>query len=113
MGSILKMYVVSRHWGTEGWPHEFITFSYDQASLSWTPYQYSEFQYFPNHKIKNFLEKRYHTLLQQFKDTTYFLEFSEKINQWGDSISTLEQYAFYNSNTNAIERVEKYISQPC
>jgi hypothetical protein len=105
-----KDVVISRHWGTEGWPHELITFSYDQASLSWTPYRYSEIQYFPNHKIKNFLEKRYHTFLQQFKDTTYFIEFSPKVSQWGDSISTLEQYALYNSNTNAIDGGYKFIS---
>ncbi|MCX7696459.1 MAG: hypothetical protein N2Z72_02055 [Bacteroidales bacterium] len=105
---IRKTYVLSRHWGTDGWPNEMVR--YDFEDNTWKSRYLFTWQFFPNQKIEKHVIKAYNSFLESFRDTLVFEHFNGYKDQFNDSIllSTISNY--YDFNTNSISGGEKIIS---
>lgn len=95
-----KSTIISRHWGTEGWPNEVLDYYY--INNSWKVYYYTKVDYYPNHTFHKFLNKAYNNFLGIFKDTIYYGELSTFTDQYGDTLYLADQEASYDFNTNAL-----------
>lgn len=95
----MKTFVISRHWGTNGWPNELIEYFFKENQ--WQPYYLFAWEYFPNQKIKKQTIKAYNTFLGFFKDTLSFDEYNGYTDQFNDSIYLIHRVGYYNFLTNS------------
>jgi len=104
-----KMYVVSRHWGTEGWPHELIQSVYDNSNQQWIPNLKTIKEYYSNYQPRKTIFIAYNTFMNSFKDTVYYLELLPYLNSFTkDSVIKSYFYNDYNDVTQSIDYGYKY-----
>ncbi|MCX7696458.1 MAG: T9SS type A sorting domain-containing protein [Bacteroidales bacterium] len=95
-----KFAIISRHWGTDGWPNEMLYYSYKDNA--WKVYYYQKFDYFPNHSLEKILVKAYNDFLEEFIDTVFFDHRAPYRDQFSDSLRIMEIEANYDFNVNSL-----------